>query len=286
MAPSLIEQLAAAPAVGEEYRPFALAPGGDAVAFEWYQGGDWQIFLKTLPDGEPRPHRRPDDRCGCPQFSPDGRYLYFTCDDRGSECYDVYRYELSTGQPGQPASGHAGPRPSARPRPLAGRLSARHDRLARRRLRRRRDAGAAESRRRRHPAPHRAPLHRVLAALVAGRRAPGRDQRHARPGHRGLRHRRRVRRVARGRRLRGVLRRPARVVARRPAPRLRRRARRPSGHRHLRARAPAPSAGPGRTTTSTPTTRRGRRTARRSPSSCDVEGETGLLPPRPARRRA
>jgi dipeptidyl aminopeptidase/acylaminoacyl peptidase len=97
VAPSLIEQLAAAPAVGEDYRPFALAPGGDAVAFEWYQGGDWQIFLKTLPDGEPRRVGDLSDRCGCPQFSPDGRYLYFTCDDRGSECYDVYRYELSSG---------------------------------------------------------------------------------------------------------------------------------------------------------------------------------------------
>ncbi|HET6476681.1 MAG TPA: prolyl oligopeptidase family serine peptidase [Thermoleophilia bacterium] len=98
MAPSLIEQLAASPTVGQEYRPFALSPAGDAVAFEWYQDGDWQIFLKALPDGEPRRVGELNDRCGSPQFSPDGRHLYFTCDDRGSECYDVYRYEISTGQ--------------------------------------------------------------------------------------------------------------------------------------------------------------------------------------------
>ena len=98
MKTSLIEQLAAAPAVGQDYRPYALAPGGGAVAFEWYEGGDWQIYLKDLPDGEPRRVGRLDDRCGCPQFSPDGRYLYFTCDDRGSECYDVYRYDLSAGE--------------------------------------------------------------------------------------------------------------------------------------------------------------------------------------------
>ena len=98
MRTSLIEQLAAAPAVGQDYRPYTLAPGGGAVAFEWYEGGDWQIYLKELPDGEPRRIGRLDDRCGCPQFSPDGRYLYFSCDDRGSECYDVYRYDLSTGK--------------------------------------------------------------------------------------------------------------------------------------------------------------------------------------------
>ena len=98
MKTSLIEQLAATPAVGQDYRPYALAPGGGAVAFEWYEGGDWQIYLKDLPDGEPRRVGRLDDRCGCPQFSPDGRYLYFTCDDRGSECYDVYRYDLSAGE--------------------------------------------------------------------------------------------------------------------------------------------------------------------------------------------
>ena len=98
MKTSLIEQLAAAPAVGQDYRPYALAPGGGAVAFEWYEGGDWQIYLKDLPDGEPRRVGRLDDRCGCPQFSPDGRYLYFTCDDRGSECYDVYRYDLAAGK--------------------------------------------------------------------------------------------------------------------------------------------------------------------------------------------
>jgi dipeptidyl aminopeptidase/acylaminoacyl peptidase len=95
---TLISQLAAAPAVGQDFRPFALSPGGDAIAFEWYQGGDWQIYVKDLPDGEPRRVGDLQDRCGCPQYSPDGRYLYFTCDDRGSECYDVYRYEPATGE--------------------------------------------------------------------------------------------------------------------------------------------------------------------------------------------
>jgi len=94
----LIELLAAAPAVGQDYRPFALSPGGDAVAFEWYEGGDWQIFVKDLPDGRPVRVGDLHDRCGCPQYSPDGSSLYFTCDDRGSECYDVYRYDFASGK--------------------------------------------------------------------------------------------------------------------------------------------------------------------------------------------
>ena len=94
----LIEQLAAAPAVGQDYRPYDLSPDGGAVAFEWYEGGDWQVFVKDLPDGAPRRIGDLHDRCGCPQYSQDGRYLYFTRDDRGSECYDVYRYDLADGK--------------------------------------------------------------------------------------------------------------------------------------------------------------------------------------------
>ena len=59
MGTPLIEQLAAAPAVGQDYRPYALTAAGDAVAFEWYRDGDWQIFIQSLPDGEPDPGRQP-----------------------------------------------------------------------------------------------------------------------------------------------------------------------------------------------------------------------------------
>ena len=97
MGTPLIEQLAAAPAVGQDYRPYALSAAGDAVAFEWYRDGDWQIFIQSLPDGDPVRVGNLADRCGCPQFSPDGRSLYFTCDDRGSECYDIYRYDVDAG---------------------------------------------------------------------------------------------------------------------------------------------------------------------------------------------
>ena len=81
----------------QDYRPYSLSPGGDAVAFEWYRDGNWQIFVQSLPNGLPVRVGEFADRCGCPQFSPDGRQLYFTCDDRGSECYDVYRYDIDSG---------------------------------------------------------------------------------------------------------------------------------------------------------------------------------------------
>ena len=63
MGTPLIAQLAAAPAVGEEYRPYALSPDGSRVAFEWYKGGDWQIHVMDLPDGEPRRVGDLRDRC-------------------------------------------------------------------------------------------------------------------------------------------------------------------------------------------------------------------------------
>ena len=70
MGTPLIELLAAAPAVGQDYRPYSLSPGGDAVAFEWYRDGDWQIFIKSLPDGEPVRVGDLADRCGCPTVLP------------------------------------------------------------------------------------------------------------------------------------------------------------------------------------------------------------------------
>ena len=156
---------------------------------------------------------RLDDRCCCPQFSPDGRSLYFTCDDRGSECLRHLPLRHRQRRGGQPATGHAGPRAAARPRSLAGRYPAGADGLARRRLRRRRHAGAAEPRRPRTPVPHRTPVHGVLAPLVAGRDAPRRHDGHPRSGHGRRRRRRGVGRDTLARRLGRVLRRPARLVA-------------------------------------------------------------------------
>ncbi len=93
----LIEQLAAAPLLADWGRPWAASPDGSTVAFQWYRDGDWQIFVMDLAGGEPHRIGSIDDACSCPLFSADGRGLYFSRDDRGSECFDVYRYDFAGG---------------------------------------------------------------------------------------------------------------------------------------------------------------------------------------------
>jgi dipeptidyl aminopeptidase/acylaminoacyl peptidase len=99
MPPALIERLAAVPEVVTEGRPFSISPDGATIAFEWRRGGDWQIWtLDAHGGGEPRRLLEIDDPCGAPKFSSDGRFLYFSRDDRGSECFDFYRYDLASGE--------------------------------------------------------------------------------------------------------------------------------------------------------------------------------------------
>jgi len=93
---TLIERLASVPCVGADYRPFSVAPDGATLAVQLYRDGDWQVFLARPDGGDLRRVGDLDDACLCPQFAPDGR-LYFACDDRGSECYDFYRYDPATG---------------------------------------------------------------------------------------------------------------------------------------------------------------------------------------------
>ena len=99
MAPSLIERLAAVPELTTEGRPFSISPDGETVAFEWRQGGDWQVWtIDAHGREEPRRLIEIDDPCGAPKYSPDGRFLYFSRDDRGSECFDFYRCDLQSGE--------------------------------------------------------------------------------------------------------------------------------------------------------------------------------------------
>jgi len=94
---TLIDRLAVLPAVGTDYRGYDVSPDGSMLAFQWYRDGDWQVFLKELPNGEPRRVGDLSDACCCPRFSRDGKSLYFACDDRGSECFDIWRVDLATG---------------------------------------------------------------------------------------------------------------------------------------------------------------------------------------------
>lgn len=98
MGSTLIEQLAGVPSLAVEGRPYAFSPDGSMLAFQWYKGGDWQIYLAAADgSGAARRVAEIDDACWCPTFSPDGRFLYFARDDQGSENFDLYRYELASG---------------------------------------------------------------------------------------------------------------------------------------------------------------------------------------------
>ena len=98
MAKTLIERLALVPEVATEGRPFSISPDGETIAFEWRMGGDWQVYTVASRGTEaPRRLVEIDDPCGAPKYSADGRYLYFSRDDRGSECFDIYRYDLRDG---------------------------------------------------------------------------------------------------------------------------------------------------------------------------------------------
>ena len=98
MTPSLIERLAAVPEVWTEHRPWAISPDGGTLAFTWRRDGDWHVYVKDLRGAaQPRRIEQFADPCVCPAFSPDGAFLYFARDDRGSECFDVYRCDLADG---------------------------------------------------------------------------------------------------------------------------------------------------------------------------------------------
>jgi dipeptidyl aminopeptidase/acylaminoacyl peptidase len=123
---TLIERLAAVPVVGTDYRPFSISPDGETVAFEWRNGGDWQLYTVDSRGATlPRRLLSIDDPCGCPKYSPDGRFLYFSRDDQGSECYDFYRLELGSGALENllPDTPHLSPNPDLQVSPDGARIA-------------------------------------------------------------------------------------------------------------------------------------------------------------------
>ena len=98
MGRQLIERLSTIPRVEADYRPFAVSPDGKTVVFVWYRDGDWQLYSVDSRGGaDPRHLVDVPDACLCPCFSPDGAAVYFARDDKGSECYDIYRLGLAGG---------------------------------------------------------------------------------------------------------------------------------------------------------------------------------------------
>ena len=96
-----IERLARVPGVLDGSGGFELAPDGRTVAVSWNISGQWELYLLDLADpGEPRMITAPAVRDAkvAPRWSPDGRLLAYAQDHDGDERYDIYVYDLQTGQ--------------------------------------------------------------------------------------------------------------------------------------------------------------------------------------------
>lgn len=75
----------------------AWSPDGDKIAFEaWRKGGYRDLFIHDLTTGTSRAlmHDRAQDID--PEWSPDGRFLYYASDRTG--IFNIYAHELATGE--------------------------------------------------------------------------------------------------------------------------------------------------------------------------------------------
>ncbi|MBC7251324.1 MAG: PD40 domain-containing protein, partial [Anaerolineae bacterium] len=78
---------------------FHLSPDGTEIAFSYNISGRWEIYLMPL-DGSapPRQITTGPGAKFAPRWSPDGRRLAYVLDLDGGELFDIYVYDLVTGQ--------------------------------------------------------------------------------------------------------------------------------------------------------------------------------------------
>ena len=78
---------------------FDLSPDGKQVAFSWNPDGQWEIFTKPINiSADPKQVTVGPGAKLAPRWSPDGNRIAYVLDLDGGELYDIFVYDLVTGE--------------------------------------------------------------------------------------------------------------------------------------------------------------------------------------------
>jgi len=78
---------------------FALSPRGSHLAYSMNRGGEFDLYLRRLPQGGERRLTALGQSALRPTFSPDGRRIVFQADLDGNESFDLYELPVRGGTP-------------------------------------------------------------------------------------------------------------------------------------------------------------------------------------------
>jgi dipeptidyl aminopeptidase/acylaminoacyl peptidase len=96
--PQNLELLLRVPFVDPDYG-FDISPSGAEVAFSWNLSGRWEIYILDL-EGNTKPKKVTGGQGAkfAPRWSPNGGQLAYVLDLDGSENFDIYVFDLATGE--------------------------------------------------------------------------------------------------------------------------------------------------------------------------------------------
>lgn len=78
---------------------FDVSPDGSKIAFSWNLTGRWEIYILDLErDAPPQQITANQGAKFSPRWSPDGQHLAYVLDLDGGENYDIYIFDLASGQ--------------------------------------------------------------------------------------------------------------------------------------------------------------------------------------------